>query len=70
MLLINTNLRHHEFEILANGRYTDPELANVPECSHWKRRWHPELTQATTTTIEEAERMEAKLNRSTVLRPA
>jgi hypothetical protein len=43
---INTNFRDHGFEIFANGRYTDPKLANLPECSRWKRRRHPELTQA------------------------
>jgi hypothetical protein len=47
---IKTNFRNHGFQTIANGHDTD-----LPECSHWKRRRHPELTPVTTT--EEAEQM-------------
>jgi hypothetical protein len=66
---INTNLRDHGFAIAANGESTNAELANLPECRHWKRRCHPGMRMM--TRIEEAEKMATKVNHQRVVtRPA
>jgi hypothetical protein len=63
---INKNFREHGFEILANGRPEDPELANIPEYRHWKRRYNLGMTMA--TTEKEANQMETKVNRQIITR--
>jgi hypothetical protein len=56
---INTNFREHGFSIIANGHTSNPELANLPNCSQWKQRHCAEMT----TTEKEADGMETKVNR-------